>query len=149
MEGRVYVARMDAISVAAAKTLIDLTAPSTAVLEILRAWISQDTSETSTQEVAEIGRKTAAGAGGAAFTPVKFAVGDSASGVTASIGPTGEGSGYSVLIREGFNLVNGWLYLPVPEERIQVPPSGIISLKLAQVTATITVSAGIVWKEVG
>jgi hypothetical protein len=33
-------------------------------------------------------------------------------------------------IDEGFNLVNGWFYLPVPDERITVAPSSGFVLRL-------------------
>jgi len=144
--GRVYVARLSSVSVSVVKTLIQVTAPSTAHLKILRAWISNDASETSQQEVAQILRKTAGGTG-TSFTPIKLDPNDAVAGATVINNLTAEGTDGDILISEGFNILNGWLYVPVPEERIIVPPGGIIGLKLATLAAAFTVSAGLVWME--
>ncbi|MGH2625671.1 MAG: hypothetical protein ACRDHY_03345, partial [Anaerolineales bacterium] len=54
------------------------------------------------------------------------------------------------LIDEGFNWLNGWLWVPAPEERIWVPPSGRIVLKLPVAPSpAVTTSAGLILGEVG
>lgn len=144
--GRVYVVRLDATSVASAKSLIQVTAPSSMSLTLLRAWVGNDLSETSQQEVAEIIRKTATGTG-TSFTPKALRTGDPAATFTSINDLTAEGTDGDKLIREPFNILNGWLYVPVPEERITVAPSGILALKLASVATAFTVSAGMVIEE--
>jgi len=53
-----------------------------------------------------------------------------------------------VIIRDTFNVLNGYLYLPVPEERIVVPPGCALSLDLpvAPFNAS-SLNAGITWSE--
>ena len=149
MSGRKYVALMEGVSVSTAISLVEFTAPSDAIVELLSAWITQDTSETSTQEVAAILRKTAAGTG-TSFTARLLEPSDAAFGGTCRTLMTAEGTAGDILVREGFNILNGFIYKPVPEERIKVPPSGILAIKFAVTpAAAITISAGLVFREIG
>lgn len=150
----VYVARMSAVSVSTAITLVQVKAGTTCGLEIIRAWVGNTDSETSNQLQVQFLRKTAA-ATVTSFTPLKFgtnmaaanaAGGTSATGHTATV----EGTDGDILIADGFNVLNGWLYVPTPEERPQVPVSGIVAIKLGSAPAAATVlSAGIVFGETG
>jgi len=147
--GRIYVATMESISVSAAKSIIEFTASSTAIVQLLEAWITQDASETSTQEVAQILRKSAAGTG-TAFTARPLEILDPAFAGTVRTNMTAEGTAGNIMRHEGFNILNGWLYVPIPENRIIVPPSGILALKLPNTpAAAITVSAGMIFEEIG
>ena len=150
--GRIYVALLEGVSVGVLGTLVEFTAPSTKTMQLMEAWITQDTSETSTQEVAQIVRKTAAGTSMTSFTPRLLETGDAAFGGTARIFLSGQGEGTlgDSLRREGFNILNGWLYVPIPENRIIVAPSGILALRLAVTpAAAITISAGMIFEEIG
>lgn len=144
----IYVARLDATVVSTARTLIQINAPATAVLEILRMWVTQTLSETSTQEEIQILRTSTAGTG-TSFTPILVSTGTSAAGATATNNHTAEGTAGDSIIREGFNIINGWYYLPIPEERIFVAPSARIALKFPVAPASATFTAGIVWSEIG
>ena len=148
MASGIYVARLDAVVISTAITLIQVNAPATAALEIIRVWVGQTLSETSTQESIQILRTTTAGTG-TSFTPILLRPGDAAAGATATTNHSGEGSAGDSLLREGFNILNGWLYLPVPEERIIVAPSGRIALKFPVAPASATWQAGIIWRELG
>ena len=144
----IYVARLDATVVSTAITLIQVNAPATAVLEILKAWVSQTLSEVSTQEEIQILRTTTAGTG-TSFTPILLSPATAAAAATATTNHTAEGTAGDSLIREGFNVLGGWVYLPVPEERIFVAPSGRIALKFPVAPASATFTAGIIWREIG
>lgn len=148
MAAGIYVARLDATVVSTARTLVQVNAPATAVLEILKAWVTQTLSEVSTQEEIRLKRVTTAGTG-SAFTPILLRPGDAAAGATATNNHTAEGTIGDVIIREGFNILNGWIYLPVPEERIIVAPSGRIALEFPVAPASATWTAGIIWREIG
>jgi len=149
MSGRAYVALMEGVSVSTAISLVEFTAPSDAIVELLSAWITQDTSETSTQEVVAILRKSAAGTG-TSFTARLLEASDAAFGGTCRTLMTAEGTPTDILVREGFNILNGFFHKPVPEERIIVPPSGILAIKFAVApAAAITISAGLVFREIG
>lgn len=127
-------------------TILEVTNTATEVLEILRAWVTQENVTTSGQAGIQILRKTAT-ITGTAVTVVSMSSGTASA--TAKHTATAEGTDGAVLIREGFNIVNGWLYLPVPEERITVPPSGMVALKFATAPASASYSYGITWQELG
>jgi hypothetical protein len=147
---RVYTTTMNAVSVSTGKTLIRITTPATMVACLLRAWISQNASATSQQARATIHRVTTDGTG-TTDTPEKSMPGDPAATVTAAVDFTAEPttSGDPV-IDEGFNVLNGWLWVPAPEDRLWVPPSARIALRLPNSPSpAITISAGLVFGEVG
>jgi hypothetical protein len=131
----------------AARTVLQLNAPATRAVVLLRVWISQTTSETATQEEVQILRTTTAGTG-TSVTPVGIQPPVPSS--TATRNHTAEGTAGDSLIEEGWEIRAGWLYLPVPEERITVPPSGRIALKIPVApAASITIAAGITFAEIG
>lgn len=123
------------VSTTTAITVIQVATPSTAAIDIVRAWGGQSSSTTSTATALGLIKKTGA-ASVTSRTPdpltdgmqaSKCVGGASATGITA----TSEGTdATNYLWNEGFNIVgNGVLYLPVPEERIGVGPSEFIALK--------------------
>lgn len=141
----IYAARMDNISVSTAITILQVTAPATAVLELIRAWVSGNTTTSAGQRI-QLLRKSAAATGTTAVTPAPLD-GSAAAGSTAGRNATGEGTDGTVLYEDMFNVVSGWLWLPVPEERIWVPPSGVIALKFPAAPAATNFTAGIVYRE--
>lgn len=145
----VYSAVLAATAVTTNKTLVQVNAPATASLMVLRAWITNTESETSTAEEAEIIRRTTAGTG-TAYTPIPLG-GYAAASSSAATNHTVEGTAGDSIIREGFNILDGWLWVPsCAEERIIVPPSGRISIRFAaNPEASTTVTAGIVFEEIG
>jgi hypothetical protein len=145
---RTYSVFQSGVVEAAAHTQIEITAPSDSILIILRAWLTQDLSETSTMEVAEVIRKTAAGTG-TSVTPEPLDEGGQAFGGTARRTMTAEGTVGDVLYRESFNILNGWLWVPTPEERIVVAPSGIIGIRFPTAPTSITVTSGFIFQELG
>jgi hypothetical protein len=157
--GDVYTVMNKAIVVSTAISVIQLKAGTVNACLILRASATQRGSTTSVQEDIALVRKSAAATVTAAIdatdgtaTIVKRDTGQpaasailstSGTGITAS----GEGTNANVVIREGFNILNGWLYLPVPEERIYIPPSGIIALTFLTAPASQTWNFELVFEE--
>jgi hypothetical protein len=149
----IYTVLMEDTSVSGAITLIQLK-PVTVTLLLLRAWISQRNLTASAQQRVQILRKSAA-ATVTSFTPrpyggsdqaAKSVGGASATGVNAS----GEGTDGDVLVADAFNILNGWLWVPTPEERITVPAGGFLALKLpAAPGSAMNINAGMVFAEVG
>lgn len=149
----IYTVVYPATAVSTAITIIQIKAGAGGPLEILRAHVSQGLSETSTQEQINIVRKSAA-ATVTSFTPLKYNPADQAAlavGGTSATGTqaTAEGTDTDILVSEGFNILNGWTWLPTPEERIFVPGGGIIALKFPVAPASFTVRAYIVFREIG
>lgn len=136
-------------TISTAITILEVTAPSTAVLIIHRAWISANTTTAAAVNI-QILRKSAA-ATGTATPPTASPIDGSASlttGATIRWKATVEGTAGSILYDDWLRADGGpWIYLPVPEERIIVPPSGIIALKFATAPASNSYSAGIVFEE--
>lgn len=141
----VYIARLDATSVSTARTLVQVNAPATAAVEIIRMYVSFSTN-TSTAIDIRVKRVTTAGTG-TAFTPIQLNGRTLASGTTATNNHTAEGTIGDVLWRDTVNMLNGWLYLPVPEERFFVPPSGRLAIDFPTAPSAVTVNAGIVFHE--
>jgi len=148
----IYVVRQ-AITNPGAITLLQIKAGASNPFKLLRAWVSQTPSTTSAQLDIQILRKSGA-ATVTSFTPLLLRPSDpaanavggaSATGYTA----TGEGTDGDLLIQEGFNILNGYLYLPVPEERIVVPVAGIIGLKFAIAGGNFTFKCGMIFGELG
>jgi len=115
--------------------------PTTTAIETTRAWCNQSTITTSAQTRIQLLRKTGTAPTVTSQSPVvvgtpgsqasKCVGGTAASGITASA----EGTDGTVYVEEGFNIVNGWLYLPVPEERIMILGSTASGIALKFPTA--------------
>jgi hypothetical protein len=141
----VYTLRNE-IVVSTAITVLQIKCGASNPCEIIRASVSQRGSTTSAEEIIELVRKSAAATVTAAVAGTTLlsrdpgqptaglSLGTSATGHTA----TAEGTDTDVILKEGFNVLNGWLYLPVPEERIYVPAGGIIGLKFPVAPASQT-----------
>lgn len=150
-QGFVYQLNMNAVSVSTAKSLVQIKMGSAAG-QLLRAWVSQSSSTTSTMQQVALVRGTSAGTG-TAGSIVKQNLNNPASLVTSSTTTgatniTAEGTVVDTLYVDAFNILNGWLWVPTPEERIVVAQGGFLALKfIATPASAITVSAGIVWEE--
>jgi hypothetical protein len=148
LTGPRYAVNLNAVTVSTAVTVMEITAHASRVCVIIEAWLTQETSETSQQEVIQFVRKSGAGTG-TSFTPLAIdtvgtagftarASSFSAEGtVTDQIGP-----------RQGFNALSGWFYAPLPESRIIVPPSGILGLRFPTAPASATWSGGMIVMEI-
>lgn len=148
---RVYSVPMSGIAVSTVSSLLLITAPATMVLVVLRTSLGQSESVASNQDRVFLQRASDAGTGGTAVTPEKTEVGMPAATFTVlrnlTTGPTLTGV---PLVDEGFNWLNGWLYMPAPEERIWIPPSGRLVLRIPETPAvSLTMEALMVIGEVG
>lgn len=152
----VFTLRHNRIVVASSITILQLKAGAGKGFQILRAWVTQSSSTTSAQESIALLRKSAAATVTTAVLGTHLfkhdtdgpdpdlSLGTSATGFTAS----GEGTDDDEIWSQGFNTLIGALYLPVPEERIYIPPGGIIAMKFPAAPASKTWTAGITIKEV-
>lgn len=145
-----YSFSFDNQAVSTAITIIEVTAPSTAILEIIRAWVTVGTSAVaSAMNRVELLRKTATITGTATPPSIIPLAADGASGSTQKWKASAEGTDGNIVYPDNFNTLNGWLYFPVPEERVIVPPSGIIAIKFSGAPTSANYSAGIIWRELG
>lgn len=128
--------------------VIQLTAPSTAVVEIMRVWIEQSTSTTSAMADAKLCRLSAAGTTNTTFTAAKMEPGAPTAGSTVVTTSTA-GTATDTLAAESFNILNGWLWIPVPEERPVVAPSGIVAVIFTATPTAATYRYGMTFQERG
>jgi hypothetical protein len=125
---------------------------------LLRAWVGQQASETSDQLGVMIALKASAFGTYTSTTPQGHFIGGRASGIvggtagaegTAGTDASAEGAGtVTPIIYDGFNNLNGWLWVPTPEERITVPADTAVILKIVGTPAALgNWSAGITYME--
>ena len=128
------------------------------IIRILRAWIGQTGSTTSQQLGVMLALAASAFGTYTSTTPTPHAAGGAASGIaggtagaaaTAGTDASALGAGTKTpIIYDAFNIVNGYLWIPVPEERIVVPLDTALVLKLVGTPGTLTGwSAGITFEE--
>ena len=118
------------------------------LLEVVRCTISQNETETSQQLGAIIGRKVTAFGTYTSTTPTPHFLGAAASAIaggtagaaaTAGTDASAEGAGAVTTVHtEGFNNLNGFLWVPTPEERLFVGPDQAVVLKIRGTPATLT-----------
>ena len=139
-----------ATATSTAITIQQVLAPAGTMIELTRSWVNQSTVTTSAQTRIQVLRKSAV-ATVTLQNPALLGIGMQASKCVGGTGATGitatvEGTDSAVLIEEGFNIVNGWLYLPVPEERIYTI-NGAVCLKFPTAPAAANFSSGQEWLE--
>jgi hypothetical protein len=161
--GHVYTVAMANQTIAADATLVIIrTAAAVGTrasnIKIHRAWVSQIGTETSDQLGIILGQKASAFGTYTSTTPSPHFLAGGASGIaggtsgaaaTAGTDASAEGAGtVTALITEGFNNLNGWLWVPTPEERVLVPTDTAIILKIIGTPGTLTGwCAGITYEE--
>lgn len=156
--GAIYSAEVDTAGTTVAIDFFELLAPSDAVVIIHEIRISQSTEFADAQaEQLEILVKRVVGAptsgsGGATPTEQPFEFGSPAAGVVVEAGNTTKltGGTQANLIREGFNVQIGWLYIPPPELRIVLSPDQRLVVELVDAPAdAIDLHGVITWEEIG
>lgn len=127
-------------------------------IRILRAWCGQQASETSDQLGVMLALQASAFGTYTSTTPTPHFVNGPASAITGGTagaeGTAGTDSSANAagtrtpIIYDGFNNLNGWLWVPTPEERLIVPTDTAIVLKIVGTPGTLTNwSAGITYEE--
>ena len=133
--------------------LIEVQFPANTAAEILRVEIGATEGTAPVDEVQELAMftTTAAGTGGTALTEHLLQGEGTISGV-ALRNLTAPGAGLLEWYVTGFHLQNGWLYLPIPEERLIIKAGAQDNFGFYFPTvpdAAITMSATIIWGEIG
>jgi hypothetical protein len=141
------------VSTSTAITVNQVLVPATAAAEFTRAWCNQDSVTTTNQTRVQLNRNSSActvtgtspAALGNGMQASKAVSGASATGITASA----EGTVTATVWSEGFNIVNGILYLPVPEARWLLVGSaaGFAGLKFPGAPAAANYTTGVEWLE--
>lgn len=146
-----------AVTTSTAITVNQVLVPAQASAEITRAWCNQSTVTTTNQTRVQLNRCATAGtvtsqaavAATNGMQASKCVNGTSATGITATIEPGTASTWWS----EGFNIVNGILYLPVPEARMLISGAAsgtgtpVVTLKFPSAPASADYTTGIEWIE--
>jgi hypothetical protein len=130
------------------------------ILRLLRVEVSQNGTPTAAQVRLAISlRNTLGTLTVTAATPQNLALGGPASGVVGGTNPltvgtcgvnssADTGGTYTDKWPVNPNNVNGWLWLPTPEERILVPPSTLVCVRFLAAPGTLTGwTVTVVWDE--
>ena len=160
----VYCISVSNITIVGATTLLAIHTAAEGMgsnIVLCRAWLGQGSTQISNQEVVAITHYTGSTWPTlTARTPAPLLLGGDASGIvggtsaatagTAGIDATAEGNGTRADIwTEGFNNLNGWLWLPSEDQYIKVPPDTVVGLRFLQLPSVLTGwSFGLVYIEV-
>ena len=153
MSNRPYSFIIKSASALTAVPFAQLATPATTGIEILRIEIGQETSETSQQEALMLVRRSTNTTLPNVAERISLRQGGPATllagtSITNAIGvATGVGSYTASAMRWTFNALNGFLYLPVPEERITLQPSAFATLEFLTAPAANTWSGHIIYQE--
>lgn len=127
-------------------------------IRILRAWVSQNETETSQQLGVQLALQASAFGTYTSTTPAPHFIGGKISGIvggtagaegTAGTDASANAAGTKTpIVVDGFNNLNGWLWVPTPEERIVIPADTAIVLAMIGTATTLTGwNAGITYEE--
>ena len=151
--GRVFSVTMRDQTVVADATLVILRAAASlgtagSKLRLLRAWAGQHGTATPQNLGIQIARKESAFGTYTSATPASHEPGGPASSIsggtsgaaaTAGTDASAEGAGtVTPVIHEGFNNLNGYVWIPTLEEQIIINPDIAVILKLVGTPATLT-----------
>lgn len=153
--GRRYSVEFAAVAVTAVQDLITIlagTAPGSILLHEAR--LAQQNGVTSQNLNVSIKRLPATvtpGSGGSTPTPQALVPGDAAATATAHVNDTSRsttGGTAATLVADAFNTINGWMYLPAPEDRILVQRTQALVLSLDTApSASMNISGSLVFEE--
>lgn len=142
-------------------TLAAAMPSSTVGFEVLRAWVAQSDNATSAQQRIQLGWKATAFQSVTSVTPTPHRAGGAASTIAGAatiaagkcgVNASAEGAGtFTAIISDCFNVLNGYLWVATPEERIIAPPgaSYAFSIYFPVKAATLTNwSAGFTYREI-
>ena len=150
--GNKYAASFTGISVSAVQDVIEITAPSDALLLVYFAFLGQySDAGDSEAELLPVNwtRYASSGSGGGSATVTPYTIGNT-SGATVERNNTTQGGTPTVLESYTFHVQAGWYFQPTPEEYIPIDPSGILALELPVAPAdALTMACTVKFIEVG
>ena len=151
--GRMYTVVLEGVAVTDAGDLIELTAPSDAVVVLHRIHLGQSSDAADAQAEMlgiTLSRVGTTGSGGSALTSRPHQVGDPTFGGSVAGQNTTDVISPVTILEEAFNVQAGWYYVPTPEERIVISPSGGLVLNPGSTPAdSLTMHLSMTFEEIG
>ena len=153
----IYVATFAPVVLSAAQDVFEIVAPASSRLMIREIRLGQYSDPGDAQaemlSVQIIRGYTTSGSGGASVTPVNLSPVSGAAAAVATVERNNttvaaDGTG-AVLLADTFNVMGGWRYYPVPEERIEVGVSQRLVVRITAPADALTMNGTLVYEEVG
>ena len=153
MSGRMYSAVFEEVAVTAVQDLFTLIASSSTVIAVHGIWISQssDAGDAASEQLnILIHRGSTTGSGGSALTARPLHNGLAAFSGTIRANDTTQGTEGNQIFADSFNVMAGWQWIPTPEMRPHIPPSGRLTVELQTAPAdSLTMSGTIIFEVLG
>lgn len=153
----IYSATFYAVAVSAAQDVFELVAPagSRVLIREIRLGQYSDAADAQAEmlSVQVIRGYTTSGSGGASVTPVNLSPVTGALSASSTVERNNttvaqDGTG-AVLLADSWNVMGGWRYYPVPEERIEVGVSQRLVVRITAPADALTLNGTLVFEEVG
>ena len=149
----VYTAYADITGLVAAKTLMYITAPATAAVEILSVHVTNENNNTAEQWIVSLHRISTLGTPTATtITAQKHENGDQVSACTCRSNVTASEPTYdsnAPVDKQGVSNLAGFHYDPIPEERPVIAPSGSWGVRMLSTPSSTDVGVYVVYREIG
>ena len=151
--GLMYSAVFEEVAVTAVQDLFEIVAASDAVVIIHGIWLSQssDAGDSESEQLnVLIHRGSTSGSGGSTPTPRPLEVGFPAAGSTVEANNTTQSTEGNQIFADSFNVMAGWQWIPTPEMRPVLSPSGRLIVELQTAPAdSLTMSGTLIFEEIG
>lgn len=130
-------------------TILQARAHATRPLVVVRAWCESAGVATAIATIQLVRQTTAGTMTTLSPGPLPLRPNVPTAGMTAGHTATVEPTTTDVLVHEDFNVVNGWLWLPTPDEQIVIPAAGFLGMKFSVAPASQTWVYGMNLVEIG
>lgn len=150
--GRMYSAVFTDVAVTAAQDLFEINAPATANVIVHGVWLSQksDTGDAAAEILGLlIHRGSTSGSGGSTPTARPLNTADAAFGGTVEANNTTQSTEGNNLLSWHWHIAAGLQWIPTPEMRLVIPPSGRLIIELTAAPAdALTMSGTVIFEEI-
>ena len=145
--GRMYSATFEEVAVTVAQDLFEIVAPADSVVIIHGFEISQSSDTDSEGLSLLVHRGSTSGSAGTSVTAAPMNLGDTAFGGTVEANNTTQGTEGTFIHAAAFNVLSGYAWIPTPEIRPILSPSGRIIIELQTAPADELTMSGVVYIE--
>lgn len=145
--GRMYSAVFEEVAVSAVQDLFEIVAPADCAVVIHGFEISQSSDTDSEMLNLLVHRGSTSGSGGSTPTPAPMMVGDAAFGGTCEANNTSQSTEGTHLHAACFNVLTGYIWMPTPETRPVLSPSGRLIIELQTTPGDALTMSGVAYFE--
>ena len=153
MSGNMYSAVAEEVAVTAAQDIMQIVAPSDAVVCLHAVYISQssDAGDSESEQLNVLYHRGGTnGSGGTTVTPAPLHLGGAAAGSVVEANNTTQSTEGTLIHSDCFNVMAGYQDIRTPETRIYISPSDIFNIELQNAPAdSLTMTITILFEELG